>query len=254
MAFEDLWPYKGDYDFNDMVVDYNFNQVTNAQNKVVDIEANLTLRAVGAHYHNAFAIQFNTTASNVASVTGQLFTKKLFTLNQNGTEANQDKAVIVAFDDAYNLLSSSLTGGFINTISNSTYITPSAVNIKISFVNPVTTAELGGAPFNPFIVVNEERGREVHLPGSTPTSLADITLFGKGQDNSNPSKGKYYMSDKYLPWALNIPVQFDYPAEKEDITKTYLMFNNWAITRGGSYTDWYTNKTGYRDINRIYIK
>ena len=81
-----------------------------------------------------------------------------------------------------------------------------------------------------------------------------MTLFGKGQDNSNPSKGKYYMSDKYLPWALNIPVQFDYPAEKEDITKTYLMFNNWAITRGGSYTDWYTNKTGYRDINRIYIK
>jgi len=81
-----------------------------------------------------------------------------------------------------------------------------------------------------------------------------MTLFGKGQDNSNPSKGKYYMSDIYLPWGLNIPIQFDYPAEKEDIIKTYLMFNNWATTRGSSYTDWYTDKTGYRDTNRIFMK
>jgi hypothetical protein len=34
LAFEDLWPAKGDYDFNDLVVDYNFNQVTNGENKL----------------------------------------------------------------------------------------------------------------------------------------------------------------------------------------------------------------------------
>jgi hypothetical protein len=38
LAFEDLWPAKGDYDFNDLVVDYNINQVTNAQNMIVEIE------------------------------------------------------------------------------------------------------------------------------------------------------------------------------------------------------------------------
>ena len=27
LVFEDLWPYKGDYDFNDLVIDYNFNQI-----------------------------------------------------------------------------------------------------------------------------------------------------------------------------------------------------------------------------------
>ncbi len=37
LAFEDLWPGKGDYDFNDVVVDYRFQTVTNALNQVVEI-------------------------------------------------------------------------------------------------------------------------------------------------------------------------------------------------------------------------
>jgi hypothetical protein len=27
LAFEDLWPGKGDFDFNDMVIDYSINQI-----------------------------------------------------------------------------------------------------------------------------------------------------------------------------------------------------------------------------------
>ena len=254
LAFEDLWPYKGDYDFNDLVVDYNFNQITNAQNKVVDIEAKLTVRAIGAHYRNSFAIQFNTPANNVASVTGQSITSNVFTLNQNGTEANQDKAVIVGFDDAFKVFSSTLNGGYINTVNSAAYVTPNTISLKISFIDPVSTTNLGGAPFNPFMVINETRGREVHLAGSAPTSLADVTLFGQGQDDSNLSTGKYYMSDKYLPWALNTPTQFNYPAEKEDITKTHLMFNNWAFSHGATYTDWYSSKSGYRDTQKLYAK
>jgi len=252
LAFEDLWPSKGDYDFNDMVVDYNFNQITNAQNKVVEIDASLTLRAIGAHYANSFALQLNTAPENIGSVTGQNITKNIFTISANGTEANQDKAVIVAFDDAYKVMGK--TGGYVNTVTGSSYTSPKTIDLKINFSTPVATADLGSAPYNPFIVVNETRGREVHLPGYAPTALVDLTLFGKSQDDSDPSTGKYYTSDKYLPWALNIPVQFDYPAEKEDITKAYLMFNTWALGSGATYTDWYTNKTGYRDTQKLYAK
>ncbi|MEI6753164.1 MAG: LruC domain-containing protein [Paludibacter sp.] len=254
LAFEDLWPYKGDYDFNDMVVDYNFNQITNAQNNVVEIDATLTLRAIGAHFKNGFAIELNTAPDNIASVTGQILNKNIFKIGQNGTENNQEKAVIFAFDDAFSVMSPNDYSSYINTVIGGIYLTPKTINLKITFTNPVSTAILGGAPFNPFIVVNGEREKEVHLAGSAPTKLADLSLFGTGQDNSNVATGKYYMSDKYLPWALNIPVQFDYPAEKEDITKTYLMFNNWAQSKGTTNTDWYTNKSGNRDIKRLYIK
>ena len=253
LAFEDLWPTKGDYDFNDLVVDYNMNQITNAQNNVVDIDATLTLRAIGAHYKNGFAFELNTTPDNIASVTGQILNKNIFKIDQNGTESNQQKAVIFAFDDAFSVMTPNSYTGYINTVVNGIYVTPKTINLKISFKNPVSTSNLGGVPYNPFIVINGERGKEVHLPGGAPTSLADLRLLGTGQDNSNIATGKYYVSDNYLPWGLNIPVQFDYPVEKEDITLTYLMFNNWVQSKGALNTDWYTNKSGNRDIKRMYV-
>ena len=57
LAYEDLWPGKGDYDFNDMVITYRFNEITNAQNQVVEIDATLIPEAIGASYHSAFAFQ-----------------------------------------------------------------------------------------------------------------------------------------------------------------------------------------------------
>ncbi|MCT4645944.1 MAG: LruC domain-containing protein, partial [Carboxylicivirga sp.] len=51
LIFEDLWPYKGDYDFNDLVIDYNFTQLTNSDNEITGIDTRLVVRAIGASYH-----------------------------------------------------------------------------------------------------------------------------------------------------------------------------------------------------------
>ena len=59
LAFEDLWPSKGDYDLNDLVVDYHFQIVTNTQNKVVDIKPTFCVRAAGAGYNNGFGFQID---------------------------------------------------------------------------------------------------------------------------------------------------------------------------------------------------
>jgi LruC domain-containing protein len=248
LAFEDLWPSKGDYDFNDMIVDYNFNQITNGANKIVAINSELTLRAKGAHYSNGFGIEFNTTPENVKSITGQKITNGYLSVNSNGTEKNQSKAVVIAFDNAYDLLPS------FNTINGQSYSTPKTIKINIEFTTPIDPVALGTAPYNPFIIIDKTRGKEVHLPTLAPTSLANLNLFGTSDDNSNIALGKYYMSDKYLPWAINIPVTFDYPAEKEDITKAFLNFNKWVETKGISNTDWYINKAGYRDNSKIFSK
>lgn len=248
LAFEDLWPSKGDYDFNDLVVDYNFNQITNAQNQIVEVDAQITERATGTFYHNAFGIEFNTDPSNVVSVSGEHISKNYLNIASNGTEAKQSKAVIIAFDDAWDLLTS------YNTITGNPYSAPHVINLNIRFTKPINPTTFGTAPYNPFIIINGTRAKEVHLAGSAPTSLADLSLLGTGDDNSNITTGKYYMSNKYLPWAINIPVQFDYPAEKQDITKAYLNFNSWATSKGTTKTDWYVNKAGYRDATKIFIK
>lgn len=252
LAFEDLWPNKGDYDFNDLVVDYNFVQVSNAENKIVEVNAAITVRAIGASARNSFALQFNTTPSNVKSVSGQSLTDNIYTLNSNGTELNQAKAVVPIFEDSFKVLNH--TGSIVNTYVGNTYITPKTVNVKVEFLTPIALSTFGTAPYNPFIVVNGVRGKEIHLPASAPTDLADKSLFGTGDDNTNLSTQKYYMSDKYLPWAINIPEQFTYPAEKQDMTKAYLVFNNWAASGGFNYMDWYMDKSGYRDNSKLYPK
>jgi len=250
LAFEDMWPTKGDYDFNDLVVDYRFNQVTNAKNMVVEVNAEITIKAVGASLRNAFAIAFNTEAGNIKKVSGQILSEGVFKINELGVELNQKKAVIPVFDDPFKALN--YVGSIVNTVNGSSYITPRTINLKVEFKEPIDISALGTPPYNPFMVPGGNRAKEIHLPGSEPTDLADFRLFGTGHDDSDVSKGKYYMSDRYLPWAINIPVMFDYPEEKQDITKVFLMFDNWAKSKGFSYMDWYEDKIGYRDVKKIF--
>ena len=70
-AFEDLWPSYGDYDFNDLIVDFQCNTITNANNDAVKLEVKVYARAVGASKQNGFGIMFeNVAKSDIASVTG----------------------------------------------------------------------------------------------------------------------------------------------------------------------------------------
>lgn len=252
LAFEDLWPSKGDYDFNDLVADYNFQTITNGKNEAVEIVANFKIRAEGATMHNGFAFQMGIAPDKIASVTGSLNVSNLFTLSANGTEANQAKAVIPVVDDVLAMFES----GMVNTIlgGNSHEEVPVTVTIKLK--TPVAVADLGTAPFNPFMIVDivGGRGREVHLPYMVPTSLADDGYFKKGDDLTDRATGKYYVANLDFPWALNFPAKFDYPVETIRIDKAYLKFNEWVKSAGITFPDWYLNKTGYRDDAVIYKK
>jgi LruC domain-containing protein len=250
LAYEDMWPRKGDYDFNDLVVDYNFNRVSNGSNNVVEVNAAITIRAIGASFKNAFSLQFNTAPANVKSVTGQSLNNSVFALNSNGTEINQALAVVPIFDDPLKVLG--ISGGLVNTSMGGSYIAPKTMNVKIEFITPMSLSSLGTVPYNPFIVVNGVRGKEVHLAASAPTDLVDKSLFGSSDDDTNLATQKYYMSDTSLPWAINTPVQFAYPAEREDIRNGFNFFNNWSESRGSNHDDWYIDISGYRDISKLY--
>ena len=113
--------------------------------------------------------------------------------------------------------------------------------------------EIGTPPYNPFIVINQVRGVEVHLPDNAPTDKADQSLFGTADDNSNASAGRYYKTSNNLPWAINTGAQFAYPSEKSEITQAYLKFAGWAESSGSLYPDWFSNTgSGYRNNALIY--
>lgn len=254
LAFEDTWPRRGDYDFNDLVVDYKFKQILNADNEMVGLDVDYKFKAAGASFKNGFGFQMDLDPSLVASVTGASLEEGIITTMGNGTEAGQEKATIIVTDNVFNVLPYSGGGTGTNTTQGAPYVEPVSVNISIAFTAPVTIAQTGYAPYNPFMIINRNRGKEVHLPGYAPTSLADTSFFGTGEDDTDLALGKYYLTDKNLPWAINLPESFDYPAEGFEILEGYVHFGRWAQSRGFSFMDWYMKKTGYQNSPKIFSK
>ncbi|MFY0598773.1 MAG: LruC domain-containing protein [Cyclobacteriaceae bacterium] len=250
-AFEDNWPGFGDYDFNDLVVDYQYHQFANATNKMVELRPKFVIKAVGAGFNNAFGIELDISPSKIRSISGSQLSTGLFNMSSNGTESGQTNAVVIATDQAHRNFN---TRGFVNTDPTLESHTPDTISLVIQFNNPIDLSATGSAPFNPFIVINQTRGREAHLPGYNPTDLVDTSLFGTGNDASAPSRDVYYKSQTGLPWAMNLPVSFDYPVEKTSILNGYNHFNQWAKSSGFSYMDWYQNKAGFRNSDKLYSR
>jgi len=253
VVFEDLWPYRGDYDLNDLVISYRINQVTNSFNKVVESKNTFITEAMGAYLHNGFGFMMPVAYNKVSGVTGTSLQHGYIVNNANNTEAGQTKAVVVVYDDAYDRLPYPGTGIGVNTTMGAPYVTPDVMNVTVSFTTPVSIAELGTPPYNPFIIINGDRTKEVHLPDKPPTDKANQALFGTGDDNSNPATGRYYKTSTNLPWAFSIADKFQYPIEKIQVTDAYLKFAPWAESSGSLYPDWYkVNTPAYRDNTKIY--
>lgn len=253
LAFEDLYPSQGDYDFNDLVISYRFNQITNAQNQVVAIHAELIPEAMGATLHNSFAFQMNLAANLVQSVSGNEIRHGFINVAANGVESGQRKAVIVVFDDAWDVLPPAGGGIGTNTEPGAPYVIPDTLQVVVTLNQPVSQAELGLPPYNPFIIVDRNRIREVHLSDYPPTDLVDGSDWGDFSDDSNPAIGRYYKTQTNLPWAINISDKFSYLYEKEAINTGYLKFNSWAESGGTLYPDWYVNTAaGYRNSSKLY--
>ncbi|NQU32434.1 MAG: LruC domain-containing protein [Bacteroidetes bacterium] len=126
------------------------------------------------------------------------------------------------------------------------------MSLSIEFDQPYTSAEIGTPPFNPFLIIDGDRDKEIHLPDHSPTDLAGTDLFGTQHDNSIPANGRYYKTEANLPWAIDIWFDFAYPNEKTQVTSAHLKFADWAQSDGVNYMDWYEDEPGYRDDSKIY--
>lgn len=255
LAYEDLWPSRGDYDFNDLVVKYRHIQVANADNEVVRLEARFQVKAIGASFHNGFGFKLPVDPSYISSVTGYSITDNVVSLDNKGLEQGHNSgSVIIVFDDAFDNLGTNPGGTFVNTLATATEIIAPEIVININFVNPIDPDLLGDAPYDPFIFINAERGRELHLADKPPTDLADPTYFGTSYDRTNPGTGTYYRTANNLPWGVNIIHEFRQPIEKNPIHNAYNHFNTWAATGGAQYKDWYKDNAGYRNVSKLFIK
>lgn len=238
VAFEDQWPKMGDYDMNDLVMVSKYDVITNASNVVVQVTCTFTLTAGGTSNPDGYGVEFPIPRGNVTGLTGGIL------------ETGQTKAVVLLFYNVHNELSAW------NTVNGATTSASKTYNISFNVTNGPQFSAFG-TDFNPFVYNSSGASRrEVHLVGKTPTSLADLTVFGTADDNSNVAAGRYYVTKTGLPFAISIPTAtFSYPVENADISAAYLHFADWAQSGGTLYLDWYSNSaSGYRVTKNIFVK
>ncbi len=246
-AFEDLWPAYGDYDCNDLVMNFNYKIVTNSQNKIVDLVSKFKIKSSGASFDNGFGVSLNVAPANVASVTGCIKVGTVVNIDPKGYESGHTTNTVIIPVDAVNTL---LGRSLINAVHGGYAVQTEVQTVTVHLSTPQTS--IGTAPYNPFIFVNQDRGKEIHLKDHAPTQLANPVYFGSLNDASDPGAGLYYRSKSGLPFAIEVPNDFVYPVEKADLLQTYLHYAEWAQSSGTIYTDWYMNKTGYRNTANIY--
>ncbi len=247
LACEDLWTSLGDYDFNDLILETNYKIVKDAQNEIVEIYGKFHIAAVGASLNNGFGIEFDIPTSAVEIVTGAEIDGSAVTMKPNGIEDGPlNNAVMIVFSAINDYLGTAM----VNTIPGGNSMVIDTITVYMKFNVP--QASIGTPPYNPFMFINQTRGKEIHKIDHAPTELVDDSYFGEKADDSNPSIGRYYVSETNLPWVIEIPQQFNWPNEKADILTAYLKFQLWAESSGVQFTDWYEDQPGYRNTSNIY--
>lgn len=222
LAFEDLWPYKGDYDFNDLVVTMQGELSVNADGHYVDAILDLSIDAAGGSTPLGFGCNIVDGEKNTINTT------IVSNLTGNGHLDNDVNNGIIFFDNKFDEM--------IPYYTNTTYDkvgTPVELSTTISFSGNYTGALMP----NYYIFKTNERGAEVHLPNYPPTEAANIDLFGTGSDN----KGTPYRTETGLPWAIDVVTtdkSYKHSLEGVKITDSYKKFGNWAVSSGANDKDW----------------
>lgn len=244
LAYEDQWPMRGDYDMNDVVMRYRTREVLNASRQVVALSIDYELQARGGLIDSGFGVHLP------GVPVGAIASADLATAGHDAValavESGQKEATFIVTPSvqAHMPVSSKEGCPFANTQSGCPTVPAVPFHLALTFASPQAST-LFSAPYNPFIFRSASRGQEVHLPGKPATLRADRTLFGTSDDRTpaSGSGGTTYMDAQRRPWALDIPVAWQWPLEVTDLLKPYPRFQEWALSSGLNARDWYVNGT-----------
>ena len=236
---EDTFPAYGDYDMNDIVIDFNkLTTYTDSNNKVSKFTLDLTLRAYGGSFKDGFAIQLNNdiTASNIKSVSVSNQNITLLKMKNNIIDNNTEKVAIPLFDDCSKVFGDIL----VNVLENGVKKDPINYSITVEFNNPVDPELLSTDNINPFIfnISWSKKFVEIHTPNSMMYETDELM-----------PKGKFM-------WALKIPLtdqnKFRFPLEYINIKAAYPDFVNWVEDEDNlEYQEWYNspNEDNVKSLN-----
>lgn len=216
-CYEDLWPVKGDYDMNDVVIDHCSKIKFDIYNHVTEIVDEFTVcnRTLSAQVADAFAVVIPETQ------------RGSMTLPQGAIDEKETGAIIL-FGDTQNFL-----GQTVQIVRNLNGLNLSSEEI-ITDLDPFIIPQID---FDDYLRDNR---REVHMPKKKGTKKLDASLLGMAQE-------AYFVDkDGKHPFAITIPLsarngEYIIPGEMHQIESEYEDFDKWVNSSGKNYKDWYKN-------------
>jgi len=236
-AFEDRFPNKGDYDFNDAVIAYRVWFSINSRGRVIGIHAVGYLLARGAAYDADWYLRIPVQTS----VSGEAIVKYYSAID--GSEVS-DRTYSQSVNGDITLRALQGLKGllvdpnreYVNTIAGSSYIASPKFSIDISLDQEVNMNQIGQAPFDPFLhVINTNY--EIHQAG-----------FSARLNESNNVRNGHntFIDQDGYPFALVFPDEWAWPIEYEDLGNCYDDFLNFVLSDGSALTDWYRRPNANR--------
>jgi LruC domain-containing protein/uncharacterized repeat protein (TIGR01451 family) len=230
VAYEDMYPKLGDYDFNDLVVAYQVQFGMNSNNQVVKIMGNAYLLAKGAAYSHDWHVRINLPAGVKTAVgcSTALAATPQTRFNCNGVTPPVASGTVdvVVFADTGKIFPSQFTDYrkvFTNTLFGAAYLKGPKSTFIINLDQPVDPANIGTAPFDPYLYVRDTK------------QTIQLLQFNPAIKDANG-----------YPYAMLMPSGWNWPYEKTDIRKAYTQFNDFAATQGASSVNWYNFPAKYQ--------
>ncbi len=220
IAFEDLWPATGDYDFNDLVLSQQVEIARNANQELVSADFTLSIDAIGAGHHNGIALLLRKSD-------GTLFTNNIVNTISGDLAVDPDNTngFIISSDVFADIETYYQNNG------QGPSKAPDTLRFSINF-NSGTTADLFPELY---LFRSDTRGLEVHLPAYSGSAAFDASLANTLDDNGG------FKTAEGLPWAIEIMSNSDWqhPLEKVDMIDAFPQFQTWATSLGGQNQTWF---------------
>lgn len=238
--YEDLYPCMGDYDLNDLVHNYSYQESINENALITAIKFDYKFPAMGANFNNSFVLRVIDEDNNAAL---SLDNSDAYSSNEiTRLHDDQNSTTLFIFNNLKTIYTDN-SGAIINTV-------------RVDYENiPVisgTVININGA-YDEFILKNGELGQEIHpvynafhsnYPAlNLPTMYNDSSNFLNCSDNSSGTT--LFVNANNFPWVLNdLPIDLPWSKEGVSILEAYPNFDDFIISNSG--LDWYSDKNGNR--------
>lgn len=260
LAYEDNWPTVGDYDMNDVVMAYRTRKYIDENNRVIRYDIEGQLLAMGAGYHNGFAVQLD--GVNTDNINKILMRYEINGVNKNDDsnsfsplELNNDDetAVIIVSNDLWSEITVSASCSYYRTSDSCTRKEPYNFVVSIPLIQSMDINEAPSDVLNPFIFASPGwyhgddfssppgRSLEIHLKNKPVSPKFDSDFFNLADDYSDVANGLTFLTANNMPWALQMPTLWSHPKERIDLNRAYPKFIEFVESSGQDASTWYTS-------------